>query len=252
MKFIQRLEAPKKDNKYYKHKSKGGYNKCIKISGSDCLPNCTGYAYGRFMEYQKLTTVKLPTSNAESWIDDNKHYKEGLKAKVGAIIVWKQGKIHFSKDGAGHVGIVEEVYADGSILVSNSAYGGKRFYLTRHNKNYTKAGFKFVGFIYPEKDYEIKQDKVDDFDEGYYILLNSKYIRTQPYVANNIVKVGECMESVKPKLTSKNKNDLARFKIGESTYIKSFTKDNKGNIWGKMINSYICVKDKTGNQVEKI
>ena len=253
MKFIQRLETPKKTNKYYIHKTGGGYNKAKRINGNDVLPNCVGYAYGRFMEAQEIKTSKLPTSNAESQIDDNTYYKEGNIAKVGAVIVWKQGKIHYSKDGAGHVAIVEEIYPDGSILVSQSAYKGKRFYLTTHNNKYYKKGYQFVGFIYPEKTFDdTLPNDISEMDERLYELLYEKYIRTQPKVANNIVKVGECFKSVQEKLTSKIRSAPAKFKIGSHVMINSFYHDNKGNIWGKMTNSYICVKDKTGMQVKKL
>ena len=87
---------------------------------------------------------------------------------------------------------------------------------------------------------------------GTYITLKSKYIRTSPKVAtNNYVKVKECRPDIKPKLTSNKPNDKARFKVGVEVEITGFSTDGKGNLWGKLSNTWICVYDSTGNQVRK-
>jgi len=92
-----------------------------------------------------------------------------------------------------------------------------------------------------------------EWEAGTYKTLKEKYIRTSPKVTSkNYVLVGECMASVKPKLTSNNPKDKARFKIGVEVEITGFATDKKGNLWGKMDTCYICVKDKTGNQVQKV
>lgn len=89
--------------------------------------------------------------------------------------------------------------------------------------------------------------------EGKYELLYSKYIRETPEVkTNNYVLVKECLPEVKPKLTSNKPNDKARFKVGAQVELTGFAVDKKGNTWGKMLNTYICVCDKSGNQVKKI
>ena len=98
----------------------------------------------------------------------------------------------------------------------------------------------------------LEKDLPSEWTKGTYELLKSKYIRTSPKVANNYVLVKECMSSVKSKLTSTKPNNKARFKIGVNVKLTKFEYDSKGNLWGKMINSWICVKDKTGNQVKKI
>lgn len=92
-----------------------------------------------------------------------------------------------------------------------------------------------------------------EWTAGTYRLLKEKYIRETPKVAsNNYVLVKECRADVKPKLTSNKPNDKAKFKIGVEVNITGFATDKKGNLWGKMTNTYICVKDSTGNQVIKI
>ena len=46
-KFNQRTTAPSTTDKHWISYTKGGLNECILISGTSCLPNCTGYAWGR-------------------------------------------------------------------------------------------------------------------------------------------------------------------------------------------------------------
>ena len=88
---------------------------------------------------------------------------------------------------------------------------------------------------------------------GEYITLKSKYIRLTPKVAtNNYVKVKECRPDIKPLLTSNKPNDKARFKVGVTVTITGFSTDKKGNLWGKLNNTWICVWDSTGNQVKKV
>ena len=146
--FEKRSTAPSNDNLYYIKTTNGGYNKCIKIqSNGSVLPNCTGYAYGRFMECQpNVTTCKLSRANAEEWYGHTSDgYTRGSTPKLGAVICW-----HSSKSG-GHVAIVEEIYDNGDIMTSNSAYGGSRYYnkkIKASNNYYMGSAYTFQGFIY--------------------------------------------------------------------------------------------------------
>lgn len=244
MLFKRRTEPPSKDNKYYLHTPKG-YNKCLKITGDECIPNCVGYCYGRYMESEGLKKCDLPTNNAENWYADYKG-KKGKTAKLGAVIVWKKGKIHFSKDGAGHVAFVEHVYPDGAIDTSESAYNGKRWYQKHYNKNYKRLGYQFEGFIYPSVEFE-----ESDYVEGWYKLTNDKYLRKTPEVkSGNKIKVSECNTDIKSKLETKK--GYARFNIGVDIYLYQFKKDNKGNMWGRVkgnkCTTWICIYDSTGDQ----
>lgn len=151
--FYPRLAAPTATNPYYLKYGRGGYNRCLLITGNSCLPNCVGYAYGRTLEIGgKTENAKLPTCNAEDWLSVSKNngLETGTVPKVGAVIVWKSGRLWNGNDGCGHVGIVESVSADGSITVSQSNYGGTRFFLTKHKPPYNIAGQTFIGFIYNE------------------------------------------------------------------------------------------------------
>lgn len=174
--FVRRLTAPSSTNKYYIRNNYdgvnyGGYNKCmvINLRTGSVLPNCTGYAWGRFCEEQGIHNCKLSRGNAGNWYDKNDGYRRGSTPKLGAVICWYDTK------GAGHVAIVEKVYDNGNILTSNSAYNGKRFYqkqLTRVSNYFMGATYHFQGFIYPDVDF------VDP----------DTPIPPEPYVSNKVKK----------------------------------------------------------------
>lgn len=148
MAFTPRKTAPSTSSKYWKHTSAGGVNECIKISGGSCIPNCVGYAWGRFYEILGKKP-KLAKTNAETWyLNTADGYQRGKTPRLGAVICWAKGKAGNAADGAGHVAIVEEIYSDGSILTSNSAYKGTRFYMKKLKKGYAMPGYTFQGFIY--------------------------------------------------------------------------------------------------------
>ena len=103
-----------------------------------------------FGRWQELLGKKpnLSTSNAENWYGKNDGYKRGKTPKLGAVICWRKGQAGNSSDGAGHVAIVEEIYADGSILISESHWKGVNFQTKKLDKNYTYGNLIFQGFIY--------------------------------------------------------------------------------------------------------
>ena len=149
--FKRRETAPSSTNKYYIKTTHGGYNQCIEISDGSVLPNCTGYAWGRFMECQlNVHTCNLSRGNAEIWYPNTLDgYQRGQTPKLGAVICWS------STQSGGHVAIVEKINKDGSILCSNSAYGGSRFYTnTLTPPNYFMgSAYTFQGFIYNPTDF---------------------------------------------------------------------------------------------------
>ena len=149
--FVPRKTAPSYSNPYYLKVGRGGYNRCILIEGNSCLPNCVGYAFGRTLEIGGRTECRqLPTCNAEDWLytAQSNGLKTGETPKLGAIPVWVSGKPWTGADGCGHVGIVEEIYKDGSILVSQSNYGGTRFFLSTIKPPYNIYGQRLIGFVY--------------------------------------------------------------------------------------------------------
>lgn len=140
MKFKERTTAPAKSNGYY-------YKNNIFYKSGYGMPNCTTYAWGRFYELTGKYP-KLCTANAENWFKYKDGYERGQKPKLGAVAVWSKGKIGNAKDGAGHVAVVERIYADGSWLSSNSGWKSTNFYLKNIPKSNELNGYKFEGFIY--------------------------------------------------------------------------------------------------------
>lgn len=147
--YTPRLKAPSYNDKNWIHYTRGGYNYCIRISGISCLPNCVGYAWGRWRELLGKKP-KLSLNNAEDWWAKNDGYKRGQEPALGAVACWRKGKAGYGADGAGHVAVVEKIDANGTITLSNSAYGGTRFYLTKFKKGKMDLGsrYYFQGFIY--------------------------------------------------------------------------------------------------------
>lgn len=163
MKFNKRTAAPSKADKHFINYARGGYNTCIAIDqqAGYVLPNCVGYAQGRLLELRGENKInwKLPACNAEDWYDKAKAngLQVGSTPKLGAVVVWRAGNTHNSADGAGHVAIVEEIKANGDIVVSQSAYGGQEFYMSTITKasGYMYAANRpLVGFVYAGVEFE--------------------------------------------------------------------------------------------------
>lgn len=162
--FERRLTAPSDDNLYYIKRQYGGYNRCIVINRTtgSVLPNCTGYAWGRFCEEQGIHDCKLSRANAELWYGNSSDgYSRGFTPKLGAIICW------YSTRSGGHVAVVEKINDNGSIVTSNSAYNGSRFYLktlSPQNNYYMGSSYSFQGFIYPDTEFYDPDTPIPDDD----------------------------------------------------------------------------------------
>ena len=86
------------------------------------LPNCTCYAWGRFYEILGEAPL-LQLGNAKQWFPKTVlygPYETGAKPHVGAVLCLD------SKDGDGHVAIVEQVNEDGTFIVSQSGFRRRR------------------------------------------------------------------------------------------------------------------------------
>ena len=169
------------DKKYYIKKPKG-WNPCIlgnkahRDKELNVLPNCVGWATGRFNQLGAYGECKyLGNHNAEDFIKFVKTQKLdiGQTPKVGSCMVW-QGK----GDLAGHVAIVEEVISKTEVSTSESGWSSTKAYWTQTRKkgltNRWGMGSKysFLGFIYnpnvyvkiklPNRGYFKKGDKGED------------------------------------------------------------------------------------------
>jgi|GEM_PF-3528172 len=133
-KFSPRFTEPSEDNPYYL----STLNPCIVIDGNSVLPNCVGYANGRSRELSD-NQAQMPACNAVDWMN-NTSYETGTEPRLGAVICWS--------GSYGHVGVVEAIDGD-TITVSQSNYGGTRWFLTEHNVNDLDIpSHPFMGFIY--------------------------------------------------------------------------------------------------------
>lgn len=96
------------------------------------LPNCTCYAWGRWWEIWEASgytasVPELPTSDGGQWWADNLSsgtYAWGPDPSLGAVACFED-----LDGGAGHVAVVEQIDVDGTVTLSNSAYGGDYFLL---------------------------------------------------------------------------------------------------------------------------
>lgn len=86
---------------------------------------------------------------------------------------------------------------------------------------------------------------------GKYRLIESKAIRKNHVIANNIVLVKNCKESVKPLLTSTKPNAQAYFKKGVTVGITDIYVEKNNRIWGKLTNTWIVIQNKDGKPQAK-
>lgn len=238
MGFTPRLTEPSKTDPYWIQVNSGGYNPCIYASGNSVLPNCTGYVVGRFMEILGTTTCNLKSLNGgEYWGYTSDGYQRGQTPKLGAIACWS--KI----GGAGHVAIVEQINADGSIVVSESGWGcAKRFWTNTLSKGYKYgASYVFQGFIYnpgaqnTQKIESFIKEAKSHINESNKSLLEwlvpvNKHKWTAEFVVACAKSVGGLIDVVIPK--SQNPNDFTEKGIngGMGSFIKAAKNPKSGDI----------------------
>ena len=252
MKFVPRLNAPSGNNKYYIKTTHGGYNRCIVIdpvTGS-VLPNCVGYAWGRFEESADIKDCRLSTGNAENWFGfTGDGYKRGQEPKLGAVICWRKGQAGVASDGAGHVGVVEKIEGD-IVTISMSAYKGTRWYLRTFIKGkYSYNNLIFQGFIYnpyiddepsPKKDidtiaHEVIQGKWGNGQERWDNLTKAGYTdEEQRQIQKRVneileeqktLKVGDSVKIIAPGNSQSNGKGKAAGGVGWIRKIKRIYKD---------------------------
>lgn len=236
-KYTPRTTAPESNDKNYIHYSEGGYNHCIEIKNGSCLPNCVGYAWGRWREILG-ENPKLSRANAENWFGYTADgYKRGTTPKIGAVICWRKGQAGNSSDGAGHVAIVEQVKSNGDIVTSESCYGGARWRSKTYTKSsnyYLASGYVFQGFIYLPLSFD--EEKV--YKTGDYRVTDASLLHVRTGAGTNY-----------PKKTYKEFTKNARSQIYELVRYKAngyvmgveFTvSEVKGN-WGMTPSGWVCL-----------
>ena len=149
--FSPQLVIPAAGNPYYNTKKTGGYSPCIlgnpknRNKGLNVLPNCVGYAVGRFNEIGGYGECKyLGNTNAANFIDLAR--KQGLiitqRPTLGGCMVWKGGST-----AEGHVAIVE-LDMGNRIMTSESEYYGKQFTIYQRFGSNWRDGCYWMGNSY--------------------------------------------------------------------------------------------------------
>lgn len=197
MTYKPQLTKPKGPNPYY-IKKPDGFSPCILGNNSrgqrdpilNVLPNCVGYATGRFNEIGNYGSIKYaPKGNAANFINEAKRL--GLKVtnepSLGGIMVWSGGK-----GGAGHVAVCEVKYKDGTVACGESEWNGRAFTTYRRGgKNYTdgcawmKTGYAYIGCINNpavEEEEMITDIKVKDTNTGEVLTLKGIYKDGKNYI----------------------------------------------------------------------
>lgn len=123
-------------------------------AGGVGMPNCTAYAYGRYYEARGgFDLPDLPHWNANQWWADATAFQRGSTPALGSVICWDQT----GAGATGHVAIVEVVYANGDIVISEShSTSGLPFFDTQTlhasagymDSMYLGSSFSLQGFIY--------------------------------------------------------------------------------------------------------
>lgn len=159
--FTPQLVIPAAGDPYYNTIKTGGYNPCIlgnpqrREKNLNVLPNCVGYATGRFNQiYHEILgghgCQYLGNTNAANFVDLAR--RQGLlisqKPTPGGCMVWKGGKT-----GEGHVATVELMMGS-RIITSESEYYGKAFTIyQRFGPNWSDgcywmgSSYKYLGCI---------------------------------------------------------------------------------------------------------
>jgi len=149
--FSPRTTTPATNNKYYIQSGYTvdgvrGVNDCIlgnsaggRTYGS-VLPNCVGYTWGRAYEIMgQRPTLSMNNANT-FWGRTSDGYARGQTPQLGAVICWNHGS-------SGHVAVIEKVYSNGNVDLSESHWSGAKFQ-HRVNVNPKTLYSNFQGFIY--------------------------------------------------------------------------------------------------------
>lgn len=139
--YTPRLTRPESGNPYY-NRAPAGYNPCIignyprgaeKLTGCpglNVLPNCVGYATGRFNEIIGDDCCKyLGNTHAYLMIALAKSQKLEViqEPTLGGAMVWSKS------GGKGHIAIVEKIEDEDTVVTSESEWNGQVFRVfTRH------------------------------------------------------------------------------------------------------------------------
>ncbi len=223
--FTKRLTAPSTTDKNWIGVKYGGNNHALVINSTtgSVLSNCCGFVHGRWCELG-LAEDKLCRNNAEIyWGYTGDGFKRGQEPKLGAIACWRKGTTS-SSDGAGHVAIVEAYTSPTNVQLSQSNYGGTRFYTGWYNpKTWPGGKYVFQGYIYPPVDYE--NDKIgtpvarNKYTDQIEVLATTLRARSSTTTATTSNILGVANTGIFNLLEIKTENGYIWAKIGENIWI---------------------------------
>ena len=236
--YVARLSEPSISDKNFIRFDEGGYNYCIDIVGNSCLPNCVGYAWGRWRELLGEYHY-LSTSNAEDWWGNTSDgYSRGQTPKLGAVVCWRKGQAYNENDGCGHVAIVEEIKSNGDIVTSESVYGGARF----RTRTYTKAsnyylaqGYVFQGFIYLPLTYQKSKYSLGDYRVTKCRLLK---VRAGAGTKYKVKKYSQLTENAQQQVYTLTKKKVNGYPKGTEFTVTEIVDD----FWGKTPSGWVSLR----------
>lgn len=257
MAFKMRTTKPEAGNKYYITKANGGWSNAIKGNSKnrdkdcDVLPNCVGYAYGRFNEIGGYGYCKyLTPTNAENFIQcKSPELKVGQVPKLGACMVWQKGDTLSGSDGAGHVAIVEKVISNTEVYTSESGWSSSKPFWNKTRKKGSgnwgqKDTYKFLGFIYnpavtDEPDVQTPdENKTETANFKYKVGDIVKFVGNVHYVSSNATSPKQCKAGT-AKVTSRVKCAKHPYHLiaenGSGSTVHGWV--NEADIAGKVSNS---------------
>lgn len=134
------------------------WSPCSERIPGTTLPNCVGWAWGRFGEIMNADTpadMGHVRGNGGEIYDNVTSLEKGQEPQLGAMIVWKKA------GAAGHVAVVEGINADGTLNTSESGYswgwewkeysgtgGGGIVYFRQGRDPFNYSSYQFVGYVY--------------------------------------------------------------------------------------------------------
>lgn len=240
-----RTAQPTNDNKCYLTPAGGGYNLCIlgnkynkynkRPTKYSVLPNCVGYAFGRYLEYHGLTKANLPTCNAKDWYATAKArgFSCSQTPAAGAIVCFK-GTTY------GHVAFVERVEKNGDIFISESNWGHQIFRnltLKKTNGYNYSSSLKLVGFIAPIAAVNPPAGTKKYMPGTYRVTADLLKVRSGPgtnYAAKTFIML---TENAREQIKAHNNGKAANGFVKGVTFTANETQDN----WGKSPSGWLCL-----------
>ena len=182
-------------------------------------------------------------------IADGKVYKTGYGIKAGYYVYILHSNGYYSAYMHLEKGSIK--VKKGQVIKKGQLLGREGMSGNATGPHLHLAIMPKIGTYVDPYDYLIGKKSLDEWVTGEYITLKSKYVRKTPEVASNKVKYNSLEKTIKNKC-NKDVKGYAKFKTGVKVQITEFKTDNKGNLWGKAYNYWLCVRDSTGNQVKKV